>query len=246
MNGASNIDSLVENAIRRSKSSLAITVIFVLAIALGIVLLTLRAASLSSKIEQQSLQLEIAKSELKKSKEELLETTEKIEQYKKSMDYLQLGVRNLLNRSYPKAIDGFERFLSVSRDDPQGLNYLGYTQYRYAIQLRDSKGDNSGESEAAAMFTNAESSLRKSIKADPTNIWPTYNLTLLLYQTDRKSESLDSIKHLLDAHDESLNLICNDGQFRRIKLDSEVSAKFEALITSSMEQHNVSNCWVLT
>ena len=242
MTRAESIDTLIAKTIRKSRTSLVITVVFVSVIALAIVLLSRKAAELANQVEQKTADL--ARSEL-----ELQKTRDSIDLYKKSMGDLQTAIRALLNRNYPDAIAGFERFLEVFPGDAQGLNYLGYAQFRYAHQLRDQAskgGDDTDPARAGEMFAKAETNLRKAVDSDPANVWPNYNLALLLYHTDRGTEALESLDDLLGSHPEVIKSVCDDGQFRKMRLDRSISQEFIRIVTSAAAKNEIHGCWVVS
>lgn len=241
-----SLDSLVKSTIRKTRISLIFTTLFVTSILASTFFLSKEAFELSTTVQAQKIELVETKKELAERQIDLDKVRAEILLQKMSINHLQTAIRHLLNRNYQDAISGFKNFLRISPNDAEGLNYLGYTEYRYANQLMGSAADSASIKEVNDMYAAAERHLKLSIEKDPENIWPRYNLTLLLYTTDKSDEAALSLQELLNNHPDAIKFICDDGQFRKFAKEKNDQKSLRAVLSSTLDAKGINKCWVLS
>ncbi|MBB1089104.1 hypothetical protein H4F99_11495 [Lysobacter sp. SG-8] len=242
---ASFEDRLAELA-TKSRRTLLTTLVFVISIVIGIWYLTSNSIKLKNTIIQQERVIAENKSIIEQDRATLAQLSSEIDKNKQTMTHIESGIRSLLVRNYPNAIQEFKAFLELRPEDSSALNYLGYSEYRYWLVVR--KGTKAEDVLLASQLAQAaEEHLRDAVElSDGDNIWPLYNLTLFLYQSERGDEAATRLKILLDNHDLALGYLCSDGQFRRFRLASTTGPEFARIVSEAAANANMANCWVVS
>lgn len=199
-----------------------------------------------SDLEKMEHELALNKRELSLSKEELTKSNQ-------ALTLLQEGISYLLNRQYKESIASFNKYLEHVPNSHEGLNLLGYAELRYSndwrIKSSDKKSSTIQKEESAIkanQYSNlAEIHLSKSSELNPQYSWPNYNLAILYYQKGEKSRSLEKIESTLSLFPNMINWLCEDGQFRKLRLDDETNVEFISILTKKLGKENIDKCWVI-
>lgn len=204
-------------------------------------------------IEEAQIELKNTQTSLSDYKKKLESTNAELNNAVNALVFLQGGVSYLLNRQYPEAIDSFGRYLELRPDSHEALNFLGYAELRYAQFWRENSKNNdisnTQRNEYIANTINfsrsAESHLSRAQRLNKKYAWPSYNLALLHYQSGKKTEALDQLSELLTQSPSMLNWLCEDGQFRKFRIDKETADRFTKIVEDSLESQQRKTCWVI-
>jgi tetratricopeptide (TPR) repeat protein len=207
-------------------------------------LLNERGASLKEAnraLHEMNLQLESSRKEL----DELLS----------SLTLLQEGSRFLNNRQYSNAIDSFTSFLERFPDNAQALNFAGYSELRYAQFWRENVNSSRAGvtdeqkrewvQDVKRYFLLSEAHLQRAESLTADNPWPTYNLALLYYQNSDKDLALSKLSEMLSGHPKMTKWLCEDGQFRKMKIDRATAERFTTIVQRAVDEAGGSSCWVI-
>lgn len=242
----------VNRIVAKSRISLFFTVVLIAFAAYGVFYYTTKIAYLSGEVSDLQLDIKTKTEELRKTEEQYAVVQKRMTQSLGALDFLQEGSRYLLNRQYAEAIERFEKFLEVHPDSPEALNFLGYSELRYAQFWKENLDREGISHEQKLEYENNRKKyyilslehLRKA-SAKPAYSWPAYNMAILQYQAGFKDEGLDILEELLGTSPFMIRWLCDDGQFRKLRVNRETSDRFVEIVSRAMEAERKASCWVI-
>lgn len=209
-------------------------------------------SKLTDKSTRLKLELDTKQHQLEELNKKLSIAEKSIEQSTSSLQYLEGGTRSLLNRQYEDAIEYFYNFLVIHPSSAEGLNLLGYSELRFSQYWKAaSKSEKSHlvklqhERTANSLLTDAEMHLNLASEKDNDFFWPDYNLSLLYLSQGNLDKSLLKLENSLKKHPLMIKFVCEDGQFRKLKLNRLTSIRFSSAIKEALSKQNIESCWVI-
>lgn len=234
----SQIQQKIEEITKKSKASFFLTLALLLFAVFSIYYYTTKISYLSGEVEKKNA--------------ELTNAEKKIHSTLDALNLAQEGTRFLINRQYADAIDKFNKFLVVYPSSPEALNFLGYSELRYAqFWKENSKRKNISkiqideyQTNAATFSQKAEAHLEKAASIS-NHSWSRYNLAILYFKSERKLLAIEQLDNLLKAMPYMVKWVCNDGQFREMRLDSTTADRFVEVVTTATKHENLESCWAI-
>lgn len=234
----SHIQQKIEEINKKSKASFFFTLTLIILAAFSVYYYTSKVSYLSDEIKKQEIELTNAK--------------ENVHSAISALTFLQNGTRFLMNRQYADAIENFNKFLVIYPDNPEALNFLGYSELRYSqFWQENSKRKNLSNTQIDEYQTNAITFNRKAEThldkaASVFNyVWAKYNLVILYLKSERKSLAIEQLENLLKTDPYMVKWLCNDAQFREMRLNSTISNRFVKAVAIATEHENLESCWVI-
>ncbi|WP_187470993.1 tetratricopeptide repeat protein [Luteimonas viscosa] len=247
-------DKRIEHALSKLRRSSAMSMLMIAAGAVFLVGALYYSATRLTPLEQkiQALQtseaemsrkITVLNGELEEKRKELVEVETRLRKLDEALPLLQAGTRHLMSREYPEAIKSYQDFLAVSPDSSEAHNFLGYAEFRYAKSLED-------PSAAKEHYDRARASLEKAVALQEGTAgryrWAQYNLALLHFQLGDKEAALEAVAGTLAGSPAMVEMLCKDGQFRPMRLDDEIGARFVEIVDGVANARGLNTCWVTT
>jgi len=207
--------------------------------------LTNKVRYLNALVNEKQSKLDLLENTLDSTRRELSNTNS-------ALDMLQEGIRDILTAQYSDAINIFKEYIKLFPKSAEAMNFLGYSELRYAQYWRD-KSIKAGiaKEEKNEYFDNidiyaksAERHLKMALSLSPGYSWPQYNLAILYFQSGKKDLALSAITEMLEINPGMIKWLCDDGQFRKMKTDNEISDQFTDIVNEVVRIQGKDSCWV--
>lgn len=115
-----------------------------------------------------------------------------------SSRFISIGITCFHNKDYSGAVEAYDKAIKLDSLNPIIFDLKGYSLYR------NNK------------FAESIKSLRRSVKIDSTYSWGYYDLSLVLWASGFKSESVEVLQKLVRNDPSFKTIIKKDGQFNKI------------------------------
>lgn len=256
----SELERRTDEIIRKSRLSAVLTTIVAAFVAFSfyyyyskIQELSGQVRNLNNEIETKNLELERKRAELRNLETEVEDQRLKLAIYGRALNHIQEGTRFFLSRQYEDAIGSYNRYLELVPNSAEALNLLGYSELRYAqywaensVRKEISEQQKQEYSQKSKLFFHQSSDhLVAASEISAMYPWPKYNLALVYYFSGNPDKSLETLSSLLSKSPQMIKWLCEDGQFRKMRIDRKTAERFVEIVHTAMVKEERVKCWVI-
>jgi tetratricopeptide (TPR) repeat protein len=247
------LDQRVEAILKKSRISFVLTAVIAVTVAGTLLYCTHRILQLSDIITSKNIEISEKSTELSALQNQLRDARDNIDKSMRGLNILNEGTRFLFNRQYAEATASFNNYLKLFPGDARALNFAGYSELRYAKYMRDlandpkaTKNESISYNEEASTYYERSIEHLASATNDKTYFWPRYNLALLYAQAGENEKAMDELQSLLSDSPGITKWLCEDGQFRKMRLNSTTADRFTSYVRNAADKVGIVQCWVIS
>jgi len=238
--------------VQKARITFIATLLFLSCVSAGLVFFSFQVSHLRndvSRLKRQSIGLQ---EDVAAKKIELLKIQDRTNQSEKGLQVLQYALRDLFYHHYEKAVAGYQEFVKLDGASSEALTQLGYAELRLGRYWQENglkknvspAAKTQYESESTRAFFRSTQYFMQAAKKDPGYLLPAYLLSVSEYEQNAKEKSLLDLQQTLKSHPETLDWLCDDGDFRVIRLDADVGSRFVDIVNAARGSAK-GGCWVI-